>query len=334
MVKKNNGKCFICESACEVWENITEDYEEDQCLYCGRFIKKIPNGSYEKLKLRQMMYYYLKHRHNNDARTVYFMGDVSSYEKICNVSYQTLMELYPKNFRERIDMILMNLSLSGLTGKFSNPFDTITPDSKNKRLQDLYVIEFLLDIDIDLDCNQDNQKTIAFRSIIEFLKELGYINEVLGISVYSLSAKGWLRIQELESQYKVIPQGFIAMWFDSAVELAGKKIIEAINDSGYNPIKIDLKEHNNQIVPEIFHEIKQSQFVVADLTGHRNGVYYEAGYAKALNKEVIFTCRDDDFDSKHFDVAQQNIIRWTDENDLYNRLINRIQATVGNRNKQ
>ena len=41
------------------------------------------------------------------------------------------------------------------------------------------------------------------------------------------------------------------------------------------------EEHNNQIVPEIFYEIRQSNYIIADLTGHRNGVYYEAGYAEA-----------------------------------------------------
>ena len=98
------------------------------------------------------------------------------------------------------------------------------------------------------------------------------------------------------------------MWFDSdgSMNIVRDSIKRAIEDAGYLPVIIDEKEHNNQIVPEIFYEIKNSKFIVADLCGHRNGVYYEAGYAKGLGKEVILTCRQSDFDKKHFDVAQQS----------------------------
>ena len=88
-----------------------------------------------------------------------------------------------------------------------------------------------------------------------------------------------------------------------------------------------MKEHNNQIVPEIFKEIDDSEFVIADLTGHRGGVYYEAGYAMAKEKTVILSCRDGE--NTHFDVAQINTIYWQNEDDLFERLIRRIKATVG-----
>ena len=85
---------------------------------------------------------------------------------------------------------------------------------------------------------------------------------------------------------KVISQGFIAMWFDSKMKNAKTRIISAIQESGYTPMIISDKEHNNQIVPEILYEIRRSAFLVADLTGHRNGVYYEAGYGHALGASV------------------------------------------------
>jgi len=124
---------------------------------------------------------------------------------------------------------------------------------------------------------------------------------------------------------------FVAMWFDSQNDNAWGKISKAIRDCGYNPMRIDKKEHNNQIVPEILFEIRQSDFIVADLTGNRNGVYYEAGYAQALGKEVIVTWKktDEEEDQPHFDVAQKNMIRWDSEDELYEALVKRIKATVG-----
>lgn len=120
---------------------------------------------------------------------------------------------------------------------------------------------------------------------------------------------------------------FIAMWFDDGMQGARCKIEKAVKDCGYNPVLIDVKEHNNQIVPEIFKEINDSNFVIADLTGSRGGVYYEASYAMAKEKPVILSCKDGQ--DTHFDVAQINTIFWKNEEDLYNRLRNRIKATVG-----
>lgn len=80
--------------------------------------------------------------------------------------------------------------------------------------------------------------------------------------------------------------------------------------------------------------------MVADLTGYRGGVYFEAGFAKGLGKPVIFTCRKDWFDGVlssegkpikekvHFDINHQNIIVWENPEDLKKRIVNRIRATI------
>ena len=95
---------------------------------------------------------------------------------------------------------------------------------------------------------------------------------------------------------------------------------------------IDEKEHNNQIVPEIFYEIERSKFMVVDVTYPNYGAYYEAGYAQALGKQVIICCRENEFrnaDTRpHFDISQKSMIVWKDETELIERLKRRIEATV------
>lgn len=120
---------------------------------------------------------------------------------------------------------------------------------------------------------------------------------------------------------------FVAMSFDGSMEEARNAIADAIKGCGYEPMLIDNKEHNNQIVPEIYKEISDSIFVIADLTGQRGGVYYEAGYAMAKGKDLILCCRDGE--NLHFDVAQINTIFWKDEQNLKEKLIRRIKATIG-----
>ena len=219
-------------------------------------------------------------------------------------------------------MILMNLSkcYGGIGQRIEFSMSTGAPNS---------ILRVALFVDED-DIEKRNEEIAG---VFTLLSEMDFVIPFDGknslLPAYRIAAKGWLRIQELIANNKVIPQAFIAMWFDPQMGIARRKIDAAIKDSGYTSMIIDNKEHNNQIVPEILHEIKQSTFVIADLTGHRNGVYYEAGYAQALGKEVILTCKESDFEKRHFDVSQKNIIKWTDEDDLYTRLVKRIDATVG-----
>jgi nucleoside 2-deoxyribosyltransferase len=75
-------------------------------------------------------------------------------------------------------------------------------------------------------------------------------------------------------------------------------------------------------------EIRKSKFLVADFTGHRGGVYFEAGLMMGLGRPVIFTCRDADLSSAHFDTRQYNHIGWTTPAELREKLKRRIEATI------
>ena len=68
---------------------------------------------------------------------------------------------------------------------------------------------------------------------------------------------------------------------------------------------------------------------MADVTNHRQGVYFEAGYALGLGIPVIWTCRKDDLDNCHFDTRQYNHIVWETPEELATALEHRIRATIG-----
>ena len=107
----------------------------------------------------------------------------------------------------------------------------------------------------------------------------------------------------------------------------------AIREAGYEPVRIDQKEHVNKIDDEIISEIRRSRFVVADFThghsGARGGVYYEAGFAHGLNIPVIFSCREDVLQRVHFDTRQYNHLVWKTAQELRSKLVNRIAAVIG-----
>jgi len=313
------------------------------CSKCGRFYLDysiiVHNNQDLEAKNQTCTYYYLTHcnqfYHNQKSQEIspYFhsKSELPNGEigpgNVYYISIESIQNIYPKNFSERIDKVLLNLA--NYCGGIGGTFDFFNLSEQNN--QKLNTLCF-----ITTDNTEKNNQEI--KDLLSLMTEIGLLQplnspQTNSMVTYKITARGWLRVQELEEQNKVIQQGFIAMWFDSSMEDARKKIIQVVEECGYLPRIIDLKEHNNQIVPEIFFEIKRSRFVLADLTGQRNGVYYEAGYAEALNKPVILSCKESDFENRHFDVAQKNTIQWKDLEDLYKRLKDRIKATVGENNE-
>lgn len=129
-------------------------------------------------------------------------------------------------------------------------------------------------------------------------------------------------------------QAFVAMWFHTEMQEPYDAGVEAaVRESGYTPLRIDRKEHNNRIDDEIIAEIRRSRFLIADFTSEvgrpRGGVYFEAGFAMGLGLPVIWTCRSDLLNDIHFDTRQFNHIVWNSAADLKVGLRNRILATIG-----
>lgn len=108
-------------------------------------------------------------------------------------------------------------------------------------------------------------------------------------------------------------------------------IKKAITDAGFVPVVMNEVQTNNWIMPEIFSRIKKSRFVVVDFSVPCEGAYYEAGYAAALNKEVIhlFDEREKENGATlHFDISQKSSIFYKSFDELHERLKDRIKATI------
>ena len=144
-----------------------------------------------------------------------------------------------------------------------------------------------------------------------------------------LTIEGWSKVEQL---YKKTPKGnqcFIAMWFSSELDYTYLSSIEpAILETGYKPLRIDKKEHNDKIDDQIIAEIRRSSLLIADFTGQRGGVYFEAGFALGLGIPVIWTCHKDHINDCHFYTNHYNHIVWTSPEELKEKLKNRILATV------
>lgn len=127
----------------------------------------------------------------------------------------------------------------------------------------------------------------------------------------------------------------MAMWFHDDLNAAfSEGIAPALKDAGYTAVRVDRVQHNDKIDDKIIAEIRRSGLVIADFTGSRGGVYYEAGFAHGLGLPVIFTVREDDVSRLHFDTRQYNHIVWETPAQLRERLHDRVVATLGSPQQQ
>ena len=170
--------------------------------------------------------------------------------------------------------------------------------------------------------------------LISFLNETGRIEDSSNLSAMHVKIRpaGWAHLETLKKLNSDQKQGFVAMWFtDDMQQIYEKVISQAIIDAGYLPHRVDQREHNDKIDDEIIAQIRKSRFVFADFTGHRGGVYFEAGFARGLGLEVFWSCREDDVNNLHFDIRQYNCITWNQERleEFKSKIINRIEAVIG-----
>ena len=144
-----------------------------------------------------------------------------------------------------------------------------------------------------------------------------------------LTLAGWERVAELRRVGRSSNRAFVAMSFAPELDSIWKDGLEpALREAGWEPVRMDRVEHNERIDDRIMAEIRRSGMVVADFTGNRQGVYFEAGFALGLGIPVVWTIAKGDLNEVHFDTRQYNHIDWTDVKDLRTRLRDRVQATL------
>ncbi|WP_412755700.1 hypothetical protein, partial [Legionella anisa] len=138
----------------------------------------------------------------------------------------------------------------------------------------------------------------------------------------------------IESLKKTIKSNlcFCAMSFEEEHKYIYDQVIKpAVNKAGFEIQRVDESPHNEGIIDKIIALIRQSKFLIADLSGNKHGVYYEAGFAKGLKRPVIFTCEEEHFSNIHFDVKHLNFLKWNKNNipGAVDHLRWRIEGTIG-----
>ena len=329
-----------------------------ECLNCGGYI--VSDNFWvtlnkEKEKIGSYIFY---HKRQNGR---YFIGSESQYKDYCGcfprisdiyfLSLYTINAWYPKTFEERINYALMYLAnnseyvgapLAISIEELSHLFffkNLWTSQGWSKEL--IFTLKYLY-----------NQGLVEN----DFTKEQlnTYITNLntKGKATLILSAKAWGIVYDLQKTQESNKNVFVSMAFNEETKSTREAIRNGIIGAGYSPEFIDEIIHNRQIVPEMLRLIRESRFLILDITEPNFGAYYEAGYAAGLGKEVIVCCKKEIFEKKdficphlgilkeddkeslsekdcqyyskalrpHFDIAQKQTLVWEDEGDLTKKL--------------
>lgn len=114
--------------------------------------------------------------------------------------------------------------------------------------------------------------------------------------------------------------------FDDVYQVGIKEACESIN--AYCE-RVDEQIFEERIIDRIYNQIVKADVIVADMTGRNPNVFYEVGYAHALNKRtILLTQRSEDipFDLKHF----PHIVYEGKITELRDKLKKRVAWAVAN----
>lgn len=338
IIRDDGNKCPICgHDEIDIYSSkgVFSDYYCYTCPICGEYFasdawsscyiykkdgrKCIGNEEYDVDKLKSYLFY-----HKGEMRP-YLVSektfanlDKEEFVNIYNLTPMMVESWYPKTFAEKIDKILLKIyQIGGYDGAYVVIGETI---------EELFFCQ-------DKSANgvyKGQDKNVQVEYVFKFLESNGYIED-MGSYTVQLTPKALERIYELQKSRINNTNVFIAMKFGKETIALRETLKQTVSDIGYKPILIDEVQYNGQIVPEMLYQIRESRFVIAELSHHNNGAYYEAGYALGLGKEVIHICEEEAMGSKlHFDVKQVNTITYKadDLDGLKERLTKRIQATI------
>ena len=187
--------------------------------------------------------------------------------------------------------------------------------------------------------SKEKMKRPAVGRIPSQLKDATYVKEheathefvdELRLAAATVSDRSLIQMALTPPQNKM----FVVMKFgDSTLDSAYEGVYkpEGLLAGFDRVIRVDEIQDSGNISQQIVEHIATSKLVVADLSGERPNCYYEAGFAHALGKPIVFCVRHQD--KIHFDLAAYRFIVWDTEASLRRNLKARFVslAEEGNR---
>ena len=338
---ESNGTCFVCGTKAYMQHSMDPVKYFYSCPICGRYEYYVQFAELTEFNLNHLSSYLLYNGFKESMKEYrYFTtmskercdeykknfehGDVTHGHPV-RLENENVENWYPKTFAEKVDNILLHLN-----SRIRHMGEYVKLP-KEEMISCLFVDRYDYK-DGNHKKRTDDAIQAQMNYMIKFLVDRNYIlspqswNGGENDRPITLSPEGYARVDAIQKNTANGKNVLVAMKFGDDTKKLREMIRQGIMSAGYVAIFIDEVEHNDFITPELLKYIRDSKFVVVDLSHQNNGAYFEEGYAMGLGKPVIQLCKKDV--RLHFDIAQKNTIIWETEEEIPERLKNRIIATI------
>lgn len=337
----NKGKCPVCGTEAIIERDYGRLLVLHICPVCGKFQLGFSKDVFVNLNLNHLASYLLYNgfrgglfearyhtvldKKTCDEYRADFDSGNNTHGRPVHMDADIIENWYPKTFSERVDRILLFLNSrikhigQQITLNYQELLSALFVDRKEPDSSDSWI-----DRNPD-DCERECEYMLKYLAQCSYIEYSDGSNEEEYIDI-SLTPEGYARVDMLLKNTGYGRNVLVAMQFGDETKPLREAIREGIHKAEYNAIFIDEVQHNDFITPELLKYIRDSKFVVVDLTHLNNGAYFEEGYAMGLGKPVIQLCKKGT--KLHFDIAQKNTIIWSTEDEIPKRLANRIKATI------
>lgn len=131
-----------------------------------------------------------------------------------------------------------------------------------------------------------------------------------------LTMAGWMRYEELRLGRVISSKAFMAIKFNAPdVEAARDACFKpAVSRAGFKLFDMLEQQQAGIIDDHMRVAIRNSRFVIADLTHACRGSYWEGGFAEGLGRPVVYTCEKTAWEKEkpHFDTNHLATVIWDD----------------------
>jgi nucleoside 2-deoxyribosyltransferase len=312
--------CPICYSDASIENASYAGHKQVKCPICGEYY--FAKNLFEDPKLAVCAYMYNALKNNKVISVFTNSSELSKPNANMDlVKAEHLLDLYPKNLSELIDQSVLNIAffIKKIGVKINNIYLTNVIDRQYARKSALMKTLF---------CVYDNNVE-QVSILLKHLEKLGYIEPLsVGVFTLTLSFKGWLRVEKLQNNASTINQALlIASPREEMVEC--RNILkQVVSDLNLIPKFSDESKYSKPVTSETFYEIRRSKIVIADLTYYKPHFYYETGYAEALKRPVIYTCKQGYSIKRQLDIIHNSLIKWESPEQLRNALTIRVAAQL------
>jgi len=307
-------KCILCDASAVTSRQDNASRTIYNCTYCGVYVISDPVESEVKSnKWKIAAFLVNRHLHGRNDIVLISIESIARDKGYVHMSVDQILKTFPTSMTDRTDMALQNL-----VNKSEYPGAEVRIESISQG--PILCLEYV------------NFESMSF--IISSLEKSGYVSvNYYGSAFFpcnlTVTVEGWDRVASLEKDQESMGSAMIAIsgahdYSEDYVRVATRACIS----NGHPIAEYPCYDSDHKIGHQLIAAVRESSFIVCDLSTPDTSAYYVAGMARALNKTIILTCKYGSHKKPGMELEQLSVLFWKNEEELFACITNAIRALI------